>query len=81
MAKLPVVSDKKIIKILFSFGFSCAPKRGKGSHRAFMKIDKNNKKYLVIVPQNKAIPVGTLMCILEQAGITREEFLQAFLKT
>lgn len=80
MAKLPVVSNKKIIKVLFGFGFSYAPKRGKGSHQAFIKIGENKKKYLVIVPKNKAIPIGTLLCILEQAGITREEFLRAFSK-
>jgi predicted RNA binding protein YcfA (HicA-like mRNA interferase family) len=31
--------------------------------------------FLVIVPRRKTVPVGTLLSILEQAGLTREGFL------
>lgn len=37
MAKLPIVSSKEIIRVLKRMGFEHAPKRGKGSHLAFMK--------------------------------------------
>jgi predicted RNA binding protein YcfA (HicA-like mRNA interferase family) len=33
-------------------------------------------KYLVIVPKRKTIPRGTLAAILEQAQLSREEFLK-----
>jgi hypothetical protein len=29
----------------------------------------------VIIPRGKAMPKGTLLAILEQAGLSREEFL------
>ena len=75
MPKLPVVSSRQIIKVLKQLGFDYAPKRGKGSHVAFVKRD-SNKTRLVIVPDREAIPKGTLLAILEQAGITKDEFIR-----
>lgn len=74
MPKLPVVSSREIIKILKKQGFKPAPKRGKGSHLAFTKME-TDKTRLVIVPQSKEIPVGTLISILDQAGLSREQFI------
>ena len=73
--KLPVVSSDNIIRVLKKAGFSYAPKRGKGSHIAFYK-EREGKKWLVIVPKRREIPRGTLIAILEQAGLTRDEFLR-----
>jgi predicted RNA binding protein YcfA (HicA-like mRNA interferase family) len=74
MTKLPVISSKEVIKALRSAGFEDAPKRGKGSHSALIKrgIDKAR---LVIVPDRKTIPRGTLRAILDQAGLTKDEFI------
>lgn len=52
-----------------------APDRGKGSHRAFYRIVGGVPR-LVIVPAGKDIPKGTLLAIMEQAGISRDEFLR-----
>ncbi|MBI4844497.1 MAG: type II toxin-antitoxin system HicA family toxin [Nitrospirae bacterium] len=57
MPKLPVVSSKQIIRILQQKGFQNAPKRGKGSHLAFVKKDADRTR-LVIVPDRKEIPKG-----------------------
>jgi len=73
--KLPIVSSEDVVRILKRAGFSYAPKRGKGSHLAFYKKERDIKR-LVIVPKRKAIPKGTLLAILEQAGLTREQFLE-----
>jgi mRNA interferase HicA len=51
--------------------------RGKGSHRAFYKTDRDGRVRLVVVPQGKDIPRGTLLAIIEQSGVSREEFLAA----
>jgi len=78
MSKLPVVSSKEVIRILQKVGFEYAPKRGKGSHLAFVKKDKDkdkDKTRLVIVPKRKDIPKGTLLAILDHAGLTKEEFI------
>lgn len=73
--KLPVLSSSKVERILRRAGFEPAPKRGKGSHKAFVKQIKD-KKFLVIVPQKKIIPRGTLLAIIKQAGLSKEEFLR-----
>ncbi len=74
--RLPSLSSKEIIRALRKSGFDEAPDRGKGSHRAFFKVDASGRTRLVIVPYGKDIPRGTLLAILEQAGLSREEFLK-----
>jgi predicted RNA binding protein YcfA (HicA-like mRNA interferase family) len=78
MTRLPIISSKEIVKALRAAGFENAPKRGKGSHIAMMKRDQHRTR-LVIIPDRKNIPRGTLRAILDQAGLTREE-LQNLLK-
>ena len=74
--RLPSLSSKQIVQALRKSGFTEAPDRGKGSHRAFVKRDPTGKIRLVIVPQGRDIPRGTLLAILNQAGLPREEFLK-----
>ena len=74
MTKFPSLSSKRVIKALKSIGFEDAPKRGKGSHTAMVKRDPG-KIRLVIIPNRKIIPKGTLRSILDQAGLTRDEFI------
>ena len=73
--RIPSLSSKAIIRALRKTGFEEAPERGKGSHRAFIKKDSVGKTRLVIVPQGKDIPRGTLLAILDQTGLTKEEFI------
>ena len=75
MPKLPVISSKQIIRVLQKAGFEYAHKRGKGSHLAFVKRGQD-KTRLVIVPDRNEVPKGTLIAILDQAGLTREEFME-----
>ena len=74
MAKLPILSSTKIVSVLKKEGFEPAPKRGKGSHLAFVK-KAGGKSRLVIIPDKKEIPKGTLLSILDQAGLTKDEFM------
>ncbi len=62
MTKLPILSSKKIVSALKKEGFEPAPKRGKGSHLAFVK-KAGGKSRLVIIPDKKEIPIGK-DCIL-----------------
>ncbi len=73
--RLPSLSSKQIIRALRASGFVEAPDRGKGSHRAFVKKDGSGRVRLVIVPMGKDIPRGTVLAILDQAGLSKEEFL------
>jgi predicted RNA binding protein YcfA (HicA-like mRNA interferase family) len=79
MPKLPILSSREVIQILMELGFQLAPKRGKGSHSAFMKKTEE-KTYLVIVPLKNEIPRGTLLSIIEQAGLTKKAFIEILQK-
>ncbi len=71
----------RLWKILRKAGFEYAPERGNGSYTALFK-KAGKKTQLVIIPHKKQIPkvtLGTLLSILEQAGISKDELLQ-FLK-
>jgi len=71
MPKLPVLSGREVIKILSKIGF--AEKRQKGSHVILIKETEGSKKALV-VPLHKEVDPGTLLEIIRQAGLKREEF-------
>lgn len=75
MTKLPTASSADVVRVLRRAGFVDAPHRGKGSHAALYRVHQDGRKYLVIVPKRKALPKGTLLAILDQAGLTRTEFM------
>ena len=69
MPKLPALTPKKVIRILESRGFILD--RVKGSHHVYYNPATRRR---VVVPQHsKELPKGTLIEILKQAGISREE--------
>ncbi|HHT9117632.1 MAG TPA: type II toxin-antitoxin system HicA family toxin [Candidatus Hypogeohydataceae bacterium YC38] len=74
MQKLPVLSGKEVIKLLKRVGFS--PTRQRGSHVILVKHDPHKGKRAVVVPDHKEVDKGTLLEIIRQAGLTREEFLK-----
>ena len=74
MSQLPALSSRRIIQVLRKVGFVEAPKRGKGSHLAFVKQESSGTR-LVIVPHGHDIPRGTVLAIIEQAGLSRDEFM------
>ena len=68
--KLPVVKPKQIVKILKKIGF--IERRQTGSHLIFSNPDTNR---IVPVPMHaKELKKGTLLSILRQADITKDEF-------
>ncbi len=69
--KLPVLSAREIIKMLEKKGFVIL--RQKGSHISLYR-KTGEKTLLVVVPNKKEIKIGTLIGILKQANLTREEF-------
>lgn len=68
---LPVISGRKVVKILEKVGFSVVGR--KGSHVRLKKT--SDRIYVVVVPLHREIAPGTLKSILRQAGLNREEFL------
>lgn len=73
MQKLPRISGKDVIKILAKIGF--IPVRQRGSHIILTKQTEQGKK-AVVVPNHKEIDRGTLLEIIRQAGLRKEEFLK-----
>ncbi len=73
MPKLPVLSGRKLIRILGKVGFE--PARKSGSHVILAKSDQSGK-HAVVVPDHKEIDKGTLIEIIRQAGLKRDEFLK-----
>ncbi len=71
MKKLPILSSREVLKVLRSEGFEIVGR--KGSHIRLKK--KGNPTRIVIVPDYKEIPRGTLRSIIRQSGIDIEEFL------
>ncbi len=73
MPKLPILKAKELIKILEKAGFE--KWRQKGSHLSlYKKFD--NRVLTVPVHQGKDIAKGTLKAIINQAGMSAEEFLK-----
>lgn len=70
MSKLPVISGQACIKALAKVGFSV--KRQKGSH---IVVGKDNPSVRLVVPDHKELDRGTLRAIIQQAGLTVEEFI------
>ncbi len=74
MSSLPTLTPKKIIKIIEDKGFILDSV--KGSHYIFYNPDA--KRRVVVPLHNSDLPIGTLMEILKQAGISREELNRYF---
>ena len=70
--KLPVLSGRDVIKILKKIGFE--ERRQRGSHIILIKEAQEGKR-AVVVPNHREIDKGTLLEIIRQAGLKREEFL------
>jgi predicted RNA binding protein YcfA (HicA-like mRNA interferase family) len=72
VAKLPVLSGDELIRLLKKAGFEII--RQKGSH---VSLRKGN--YKTVVPLHEELAKGTLLGILKQCGLSREE-LQKLIK-
>lgn len=73
MGKLPILSGREVIKILKKIGYE--PTRQRGSHIILVKETSESKRALV-VPDHKEVDPGTLIEIIRQAGLKRDEFMK-----
>ncbi len=72
--KLPTISGKEIISLLLKQGFTV--KRQKGSHVTLYKRILEKGLYVTVpVHGNKDILPSTLLSIIRQAGMSKEEFI------
>lgn len=68
MAKLPLLSGEDLIKALKKAGFRVI--RQKGSHVSLQK-----GTYKTVVPLHDELAKGTLLGILKQCGLSREDLI------
>jgi predicted RNA binding protein YcfA (HicA-like mRNA interferase family) len=71
MPELPRISGDEAIKVFMRLGFYQA--RQKGSHVVLRRQDKG-----CVIPRHKALALGTLRSAIRQAGITVDEFVEAY---
>jgi len=71
MTKAPSLTPEEIIRLLKKHGFELV--RTKGSHQIF----KNpiTGKMTVVPMHKKDLPKGTMLTILKQAGIDKDELM------
>ena len=70
MPKMKPAKPRELVRVLKSVGFSEC--RIKGSHL----VMKNKDNLLAVIPlHNKEIPTGTLLAIIKDAGLSKEEFI------
>ena len=76
MTKFPRdVPKRKVIKALEALGFAVIRE---GNHISMRRINPDRSKTPLTLPNHKEIKGSTLLLILRQAGIARDEFLEAF---
>lgn len=71
MPKLPVLSGKEIVKVFVELDYEVDHQTG--SHMILRH--KNSPHRRLTVPNHKEISKKTLLSIIKQAGLTREEFV------
>lgn len=73
MPKLPILTPSKLIRALTRLGFGMYSKRGRGSH--IMMAHPDGRK-TIIPMHSKDIATGTLLAILKDIKISKEEFVE-----
>ena len=75
-SKYPVLKPSEIIRTLRKFGFVFKSQRG--SHAKYVKVLDGLPTRIVIIPMHDEVTKGTLQSILEQSGISFDEFMRMF---
>jgi predicted RNA binding protein YcfA (HicA-like mRNA interferase family) len=73
MPKLPAVDGRQVIRALEREGFQIV--RTKGSHHFLRKDGASRRSVTVPVHGNRDLAPGTLRAIIDQAGLSVEEFM------
>jgi len=71
MSKLPVISGPECVKALAKIGFYI--KRRESSH---LILRRDNPYSQVVVPDYKELRPGTLRVIINQVGLSMDEFVK-----
>ena len=72
MPKLPSIKPRKLIKIFEKEGYVID--RQKGSH--VILLHAQSRRRLTIPMHTRDVPNGTLLAIIKDSGLTKDEFLK-----
>ena len=72
MSKLPIISGKEVVRVLKKLGYEIDHQTG--SHMILRKTEGEHRR--LTVPNHQEVAKGTLLAIIKQAGLTKEEFLE-----
>ena len=71
MPRLPVVSGREVVKALSKIGYALDHQTG--SHMILRHREAPHRR--IIVPNHKEIAKGTLRSVINDAGLTIEQFI------
>ena len=69
--RLPSLGWRQVVKALGKKGFYVVHQTG--SH---IYMTEQERKHKVTIPRHETVATGTLLSIIEQSGMTRDEFLR-----
>ena len=72
MPKLPIISGKELVKLFSKLGYS--PDHQTGSHIILREVKEPHRR--LTIPNHREIAKGTLLAIIKQSGLTRDEFMK-----
>jgi predicted RNA binding protein YcfA (HicA-like mRNA interferase family) len=72
MSRLPSLTPRHVVAALGKAGFVVV--RIVGSH--YQLFNERTRRHTTVPHHNRDLPRGTVSAIIQQAGLTREEFLQ-----
>ncbi len=73
MRKLPIISGKKLIAALKRAGF--IEVRQRGGHVSLQKV-AHGITYKTVVPLHRELAKGTLLDILQQTGLEKDDLIE-----
>ena len=72
MSRLPAVKPRQVVSVLEQAGFVVV--RIVGSH--YQMFNERTRRHTTVPHHNRDLPRGTISAIIQQAGLTRDEFLK-----
>lgn len=73
MPKLPVISGDRLVAALRRAGFSVV--RQRGSHVSLSRTTEAGETHRTVVPLHRELAAGTLMDILQQCGLSKDDLI------
>jgi predicted RNA binding protein YcfA (HicA-like mRNA interferase family) len=66
VAKLPVLSGKELVKFLTKAGFQVVRQKGR-------QVSLQKENYKTVIPLHNELAKGTILGILKQCGLSKED--------